>query len=291
LVSRIRISAVFVAIASATVLTVGLGLSNPRTAGAQVPAIRVTIVRDGVETQLETSATDVAELLAEQAIPVEPDDYLSMSPLAPIGDGTVLTIGTARDVLIHTGTNDLVLHTGAPTVAAALVTAGVSVGLHDEVTPSLDSAPGPEIRVVRVRSWITSVDAAVPGGKRSFVYRYTQRDQDAPRRSLVMTRFLRSHSTNLLAHNALRMIATAYVPWCPGCSGITKSGIRAGYGVVAVDPNVIPLGSRLYIPGYGTAIAGDTGGAIVGSRIDLGFDDYGSAMQFGRREVTVYVIR
>ena len=59
---------------------------------------------------------------------------------------------------------------------------------------------------------------------------------------------------------------------------------------VAVDPNVIPLGSRLYIPGYGEAIAADTGGAIVGNTIDLCMESYDEAIQFGRRSVEVYVI-
>ena len=75
-----------------------------------------------------------------------------------------------------------------------------------------------------------------------------------------------------LANAAISMVATAYTADCSGCSGVTKSGQRAGHGIVAVDPRVIPLGSQLYIPGYGHAVAGDTGGAIHGNRIDLGFN-------------------
>ena len=66
--------------------------------------------------------------------------------------------------------------------------------------------------------------------------------------------------------------------------------VPAVRGVVAVDPDVIPLGTRLFIPGYGEAVAADTGGAIVGNRIDLVMDSYGEAMDFGRRDVTVYVL-
>ncbi len=55
--------------------------------------------------------------------------------------------------------------------------------------------------------------------------------------------------------------------------GITRSGLPAGFGIVAVDPKVIPLMTELYIPGYGRAVAGDTGGLIHGKRVDLGFDD------------------
>lgn len=87
------------------------------------------------------------------------------------------------------------------------------------------------------------------------------------------------------------MEATAYLPTDGDGYGITATGIPATYGVAAVDPAVIPLGSRLYIPGYGEAIAADTGGAIYGNRIDLCMESYSECMNFGRRYVTVYVLR
>lgn len=96
--------------------------------------------------------------------------------------------------------------------------------------------------------------------------------------------------TSYIASGALSMVATAYTAGCPGCTGYTASGYRAGHGIVAVDPGVIPLGTRLYIPGYGFAIAGDTGGAIRGNRIDLGFNSLADALQFGRRVVKVYTL-
>jgi 3D (Asp-Asp-Asp) domain-containing protein len=71
----------------------------------------------------------------------------------------------------------------------------------------------------------------------------------------------------------LTMWATAYDAHCSGCNGLTATGQKTGYGVVAVDPNIIPLGTKLYIPGYGQAVAGDTGGSIKGNKIDLGFDN------------------
>ena len=89
----------------------------------------------------------------------------------------------------------------------------------------------------------------------------------------------------------MTMEATAYLPSDGGGYGITATGIPATYGVAAVDPAIIPLGSRLYIPGYGEAIAADTGGAIYGYRIDLCMESYSECMNFGRRDVTVYVLR
>ena len=90
---------------------------------------------------------------------------------------------------------------------------------------------------------------------------------------------------------SLNMEATAYLPTDGGGAGITAMGIPATYGIVAVDPDVIPLGSRVYIPGYGEALAADTGGAIYGYRIDLCMEDYYQAMDFGRRNVTVFVLK
>ena len=90
--------------------------------------------------------------------------------------------------------------------------------------------------------------------------------------------------------NVMSMEATAYLPADGNGAGITATGVRATYGVVAVDPRIIPLGSKVYIPGYGVALAADTGGAIRGYRIDLCMESYSQAMQFGRRNVTVYVL-
>lgn len=71
----------------------------------------------------------------------------------------------------------------------------------------------------------------------------------------------------------MRVYATHYDQHCPGCNEWTAIGMRAGKGVIAVDPKVIKLRSSVYIPGYGKAVAGDTGGAIKGNIIDLGFED------------------
>ncbi|MGC7871638.1 ubiquitin-like domain-containing protein [Desulfosporosinus sp. SYSU MS00001] len=81
------------------------------------------------------------------------------------------------------------------------------------------------------------------------------------------------------------MRATAYC--IPG--GITKTGAPVQWGVVAVDPRVIPLGSKVYVDGYGSARALDTGGLIQGNRIDLYMDSEAAAMSWGVRYVLVYL--
>ena len=69
--------------------------------------------------------------------------------------------------------------------------------------------------------------------------------------------------------------------------GHTATGLPVGWGVVAVDPSVIPLGTHMTIPGYGEGVAADTGGAVVGDTIDLWFPTLAQADQWGRRTVTI----
>ncbi len=71
--------------------------------------------------------------------------------------------------------------------------------------------------------------------------------------------------------------------------GRTATGIQTAPGVVAVDPSVIPLGTRMTIPGYGEGIAADTGGAVHGNIIDLWFPSTAQALQWGRRTVTITI--
>jgi 3D (Asp-Asp-Asp) domain-containing protein len=85
--------------------------------------------------------------------------------------------------------------------------------------------------------------------------------------------------------HSLTVVATGYA-----LPGRTASGSRAGWGAVAVDPAVIPLGSRLSVPGYGPGVAADTGGAIQGARIDLWFPTPAEARAWGSRVVTITVV-
>lgn len=88
------------------------------------------------------------------------------------------------------------------------------------------------------------------------------------------------------------MEATAYTAYSgDGWGNMTASGQTTFVGMVAVDPNVIPLGTKLYVEGYGLALAGDTGGAIKGNKIDLFFNTNQECIDFGRRMKKVYVLK
>ncbi|RWR08597.1 LysM peptidoglycan-binding domain-containing protein [Siminovitchia fortis] len=92
----------------------------------------------------------------------------------------------------------------------------------------------------------------------------------------------------------MTVTATAYTASCNGCSGVTATGIdlraNPGQKVIAVDPSVIPLGSKVFVEGYGTAIAGDTGGAIKGNKIDVFVPSKSEAMNFGVKTVKIKVL-
>lgn len=92
----------------------------------------------------------------------------------------------------------------------------------------------------------------------------------------------------------LVVTATAYTAYCNGCSGTTAYGIdlrsNPNQKVIAVDPSIIPLGTKVWVEGYGVAIAGDTGGAIKGHKIDVFIPTYEDAMEWGVKKIKIKIL-
>ena len=89
----------------------------------------------------------------------------------------------------------------------------------------------------------------------------------------------------LAASNGVRTMTVDSVGY--SLPGHTASGLPVGHGIVAVDPSVIPLGTRMFVPGYGEAVAADTGSAVRGALIDLWFPTVAAARGWGRRTVVI----
>lgn len=107
--------------------------------------------------------------------------------------------------------------------------------------------------------------------------------------------FVPSRGTNEPYSRHIKMRATAYSAEQPDITQYTATGARVkrdsgGYSTIAVDPRIIPLGTRMYIPGYGYAIAADTGGAINGDTIDIYFDTISECQSWGVKWVDVYIL-
>jgi 3D (Asp-Asp-Asp) domain-containing protein len=261
-------------------------LGDELVAGQQVEyraAVPVQLIVGKNAKSVLTSATDVATLLAQQGITLGSGDSVQPDGSSPVSPGMAVRV------------------------------------THETVWTALRRQFLP-VRTVqrydaRLPAGTTKTLSAGRPGERDITVHFMQRDDLPIQARAIASRIVRHSRPRIIVHgigeyaafarlaergfdatlglarNALHMIATAYTASCAGCTGYAANGMRAGHGIVAVDPSVIPLGTRLYIPGYGSAIAGDTGGAIVGHRIDLGFDSLMDALQFGRRPITVYVLR
>lgn len=93
----------------------------------------------------------------------------------------------------------------------------------------------------------------------------------------------------------LTVQASAFTPNCDGCSGKTAYGIdlkkNPDIKLIAVDPKVIPLGTKVWVEGYGIAIAGDTGGSIKGNKIDILVQTKQQAYNWGRKNVEIKILK
>lgn len=240
-------------------------------------ALSVRVVDGGQTLQVETAASTVAELLAERAINLGELDSLSVPAETSLAPGmeikvtrrseqTVVTEEeipfesvTREDGSLLLGTSE-VLQAGAPgvkqTERRVVLEDGVEVA-SEVVSETVVTEPTTEIVAYG------TMGVASRGGQE---FRYTQEME------LVATGYTAGPESN------------------PDGTGLTYTGMRAERGVVAVDPEIIPLYTRLYIEGYGFALAADIGGAIQGNRIDLCFDTVEEALAWGVRPVTVYVL-
>jgi 3D (Asp-Asp-Asp) domain-containing protein len=193
-------------------------------------------------------------------------------------------------------------------LSEAVPESGASV----KVIAQREPIPHPTLRKSssELRSGTSKTVRAGINGEKQVNYRVFFKDGTEVRRETISTKVLRNPVPEIVkvgqlkqfasrggyfsGRKVLSMIATGYsaTPAQTGGNrtGRTASGLKAGHGAVAVDPKYIPLGTRLYIEGYGYAVAADTGGAIKGNRIDLGHNTYKEALKVGRRKVIVHVL-
>jgi 3D (Asp-Asp-Asp) domain-containing protein len=252
----------------------------------------------------KTRAATVADLLAERQVTLGPLDRVEPPPAAPVPAGGMVRVVRVAE---ETGTELVPVPYRTVTQSAPALPAGARVrvragmpGLVERsVQRTLEDGQEVQRAVLAEHVLRQPIDEVIALGSRAVLAPAPTLPGGAPGGVTLAPPALAGGPPNGEGvRRVLTMDATAYDPGPirtgkrPGDPGygITASGMRAAYGVVAVDPRVIPMFTRLYIPGYGYAVAGDTGGAIRGHRIDLFFPTYGEALRFGRRGITVYVL-
>ena len=248
----------------------------------------VTIIRDGIFTEVYTYGETVDALLIRLGIELTSQDVVSYPLRTLTYHGMTVTIGKGETVEDNY-TVQIPFETvycqdpTLPEGEQVVLVSGVN-GLM-ACTDLVSFVDGREVGRMQLTQTVTHqpINALVAVG--------TAVEQ--PGESGLLTTHTGETVRYLRAYN---FKATAYSKYDPGCDDYTATGTKVRYGVVAVDPKVIPLGSQLYIVTndgiyiYGYAVAEDTGGAIKENRIDLYFDTVEECLRFGRRECTVYLL-
>jgi len=249
--------------------------------GIQIAIVRsvpFSVVVGGNHRQARLPAVDVAEALSLMNIELGPQDRAYPDLSAALVPGMLITV-------VRRETRTWIEHTPIP---FAVETVSDRTVLKGQRVVRTAGQPGARNRTVRVE---------YADGRPVSVQTLAEAVVRQPITKVVAigTKPLIATQGPYTGKEIMYLEATAYYPgpnnFGGGVGPKTAIGLMARHGVVAVDPSVIKLGSRVYIEGYGEAVAGDTGGAIQGSRIDLCFDTYEEAMQFGRRTIKVYILK
>jgi uncharacterized protein YabE (DUF348 family) len=242
--------------------------ASPLTAGTHIyiyHANDVSLMVDGQSAKTRTRKATVAGLLAEAGIAVGPADRVEPPPDTPLTEDT-----TVRVVRVREG-----IDTVEETIPRNVIykdDPDMDQGQSAVLEPGADGLIRRSYRVVYEDGQEAKrelLDESEVSSQPEIVAQGTRTVQFVP-----------TPAGPLRYRESLNVYATWYNPASAGRSpespwyGIAATGVPVHRGIVAVDPSVIPLGSHIYVPGYGEAVAADTGFAVVGNIIDLGFADY-----------------
>ncbi len=203
---------------------------------------------------------------------------------------TLFKIATAQNVTVAqlqawNGLNSDLIYAGE--------TLSVS-GPSKEATVTTQAVPQKQQAVPQKQQAVPQEQQAVPQKQQAVPQK--QQATTAPIAAAPVTpaKSTQAQSTPSNVARTMTVVATAYTASCNGCSGVTANGtnLRANPNlkVISVDPSVIPLGTKVWVDGYGEAIAADTGSAIKGNRIDVFISDQAAANNWGQRTVTIKIL-
>ncbi|MBI2767364.1 MAG: DUF348 domain-containing protein [Chloroflexi bacterium] len=265
-------------------------LATPITAGMTVrlaKARTVSVKVDGKDQLLYTQANTVADVLRLLAIELGPEDTVDPAPATYLSNGLTITIVLTRQV-----EEEVRIQIAAQTVTETDPTLAAG---QVRVIPGV---PGERVTkfMVTYRNGAEVSRSEISGGG---VVR-----EPVPTRQVTGTRPSPAPSRPTLNApgytGAYKTKMTVVTTWYNAAGGAyergdpnygrTATGAIVDYGICAVDRNVIPLGTRFYVPDYGMCLAADTGSAIQGNIVDLGFPESAGNVGWGRRTSEIYIV-
>lgn len=282
---------------------------------------KVVTVYDGKEKYVvKTKADNFKTVLQQLNLSMATYDTF-WSSTKEVEDGSILVLERAVPVTLVTGDTQKVIYTTQQTVQGVVNDAGfdwktmmsledemtiVKAGMQIHIVPyTAKFVERTEVMPVHYNKWY---DSSLAPGEMQIIKngkagrRHVQAEEFISDGKVVRTTIIHADVTDPGVSGIAKtgspegavgyvttMDASAYHPSDGNGLGITATGTKAGRGTVAVDPGVIPLGSSLFIPVYGEAVAADTGGAIQGNRIDLCMETYQECYDFGRQNIEVFV--
>lgn len=297
----------------------------------------IAIIADGFCNYYNTTADTAYEAVLECGVLYSDVDRLSCDKNTLLKNGMTFEIIRAKHINLTVGNTTHHKYTHQANVSDFLAEAGIYLEALDEITPKTDTpiTDGINIVITKVsignetyeeavarnvitkessehKKSVTIVEKEGADGLSKNTYNVTRRNGEVVSKTLVSSEVITApvdkivtvgtKEENVIASRGgvrykkvLQCTATAYEPGYPG---ITATGRKAGPGIIAVDPRVIPLGSRVFVEStddgkswtYGYAIAADTGGAIKGNKVDLCYNTRSECIQFGRRQCNVYIL-
>ncbi|MGQ9498584.1 MAG: ubiquitin-like domain-containing protein [Desulfotomaculales bacterium] len=288
----------------------------------------ITVVDDGKEIEVTTFGGTVASVLEEAGIALGPKDEVKPGLDVRVRDGMRVEVTRAIEVRVVNGEVERVLLTCARTVGEVLRECGIDPGGRDIVAPSPDTPISDKttINITRVTTRYEEKRVPVPYGTRREnsmtvpsgqvrvaqdgipgeelqrweVVLYNgkevqrrlieQKVVKQPRDKVILVGMAapvsRGVPADLRYSRVINMRSTGYTY----TGRNTASGVPPARGTAAVDPSVVPLGTRLFVEGYGTARALDVGSSVKGNQIDLFFPTRSEALSWGVRWVNVYIL-
>ncbi len=260
-------------------------LGTPVAPGWQVyirRSLAATINVDGKTIRTRTLGTTVADLIAQEGVTLAGKDYTIPVATGAVSDGVNVQVMRVKEDFVTESeaipfetswkpdpTLEIDVHQVTQTGAEGTKKRTIRINYENgrEVARAIDKEwieTAPVTKVISYGTKIVHRDVTLPDGTTASYWR------------------------------KIRVLATSYTAATSGKKrtnpefGITYLGWQAGLGIVAVDPNIINLRAKLYVPGYGLATAGDTGGKIKGRRVDLGYDESNLVLWF--KWLDVYLI-